>query len=273
MDFLKKHYEKIILGLVLLGLLGAVVALPIIKNNEDEAIKQILSGQFTRKVQPLPSLDLSSQQATLKRVSVPLVLNFGSPHKLFNPMPWQRAADGHLIQADSTNVGPRALQITKLTPLYLVITNQAISVSESGAHYIFTTIKEAAAKAQDRSASISALAVGSKNATFELRAIQGPTNDPTALVLRMLDTDSDVTLTRDKAYKRIDGFMADLKYSPENRSWSNQRVGATLHFNGEDYKIVGVAESEIVVTAPNGKKWTVKYNGSNTNILTNTSPP
>lgn len=277
MDFIKKHYEKIVLGLVLLGLFGAVIALPIIKGTEDQKMKDILTGQVTRKVQPLPPLDLSTQELVLQRVATPPVLNFGAPNKLFNPMPWQRAADGHLILADSTNVGPRAVQITKTTPLYLIISNQSISVSDSGTHYIFNITKQNAAKAGDRSTSVSALGVGAKNNTFELRAVVGPTNDPTTLILRLLDTDTDVKLTRDKAYQRIDGFMADLKYPPENRTWSNERVGATLHLNGEDYKIVSISENEVVLQAPNQKKWTIKYSGASASplstSLTHTPPP
>lgn len=275
MDFLKKHYEKIILGVVLIGLFGAVIALPIIKNSEDEAIKLILADQRTPRVQPLPGLNLAAQEATLKRMGDPGLVDFGQPHKLFNPMPWQKALDGHLILSDSTNVGPRAVQFVKPTPLYLLITLDSVAASESGTHYVFSITKENAPKASERSKTVSALGVGAKNTTFEVRAVEGPTNEPTALVLRLLDTDAEVKISKEKPFKRVDGYMADLTYKPESRTWNNQRVGATLRINGEDYKIVSISESEVVISAPNQKKWTIKYSPPSTNSLTNTpnTPP
>jgi hypothetical protein len=273
MDFLKKHYEKIILGVVLVGLFGAVIALPIIKSSEEQRMRDILQGQVARKVQALSALDLSVQEATLKRMVAPNFLDFGSPHKLFNPLDWQKQSDGRLIKADSSHIGPNALQVTKLTPLYLIITNQSVSASESGTHYIFGIIKEASPKRSEQQMTISALGLGAKNPTFELRAVQGPTNDPTNLVVHLLDSDVDVNISRDKAFKRVDGYMTDLKYPPESRTWPSQRVNTMLHFNGEDYKIVSISEDEVVVSAPNQKKWSVKYIPANASNPTNTPSP
>jgi hypothetical protein len=57
--------------------------------------------------------------------------------------------------------------------------------------------------------------------------------------------------------------MVDLKYAPENKSWINRRVGASLSFNGEDYNIVAITENEVVLSAKsNQKKWTIKYTAS-----------
>jgi hypothetical protein len=273
MDFLKKHYEKIVLGVVLLGLFGAVIALPIIKSSEEQAIRDILTQQVTRKVQPLPDLNLSAQEATLKRIEAPGLLDFGPPHKLFNPLLWERMADGHLIKADSSHIGPNALQVVKLVPLYLIITNESVSVSDSGTRYIFGMVKEASPKHSEQQMVRYPLGVGGKNSTFEVRAVEGPPNDPTNLVVHLLDTDTDVKVSKDKAFKRVDGYMADLKYPPESHAWTSQRVGATLIFNGEDYKIVSISEGEVVVSAPNQKKWTVKYIPGNSSNPTNTPSP
>ena len=54
--------------------------------------------------------------------------------------------------------------------------------------------------------------------------------------------------------------MVDLKYAPENKTWTSRRVGDPLFFNGEDYNIVAITENEVVLSAKsNQKKWTVKY--------------
>ncbi len=70
-------------------------------------------------------------------------------------------------------------------------------------------------------------------------------------------------MSKDQPFRRIDGYMVDLKYAPENKTWTNRRVGASLSFNGEDYNIVAITENEVVLSAKsNQKKWTVKYSAS-----------
>ena len=54
--------------------------------------------------------------------------------------------------------------------------------------------------------------------------------------------------------------MADLKFAPENRTYSNRRVGDRIAIAGEEYNIVAITENEVVLSAKsNQKKWTIKY--------------
>ena len=70
-------------------------------------------------------------------------------------------------------------------------------------------------------------------------------------------------MAKDQPFRRIDGYMVDLKYAPETKTWTSRRVGASLSFNGEDYKIVAITENEVVLSAKsNYKKWTIKYSAS-----------
>src|SRR3954467_10420378 len=114
MDFIKKHYEKLLLGVVLLGLAAAVVFVIVKIPSEREELENKRKGLLAPKIKPLTNLDLTLSDAALKRVATAAVLDFGSPNKLFNPMRWQRAVDQHLVRVDSGNVGPQAVQITKL---------------------------------------------------------------------------------------------------------------------------------------------------------------
>ena len=71
---------------------------------------------------------------------------------------------------------------------------------------------------------------------------------------------SGVTVTKDQPFRRVDGYMVDLKYAPESKVWTTRRVGAALSFNGEDYNIVAITENEVVLSAKsNQKKWTIKH--------------
>ena len=69
-------------------------------------------------------------------------------------------------------------------------------------------------------------------------------------------------VTREPTYKRIDGYTADLKYPPENKTWTGRRVGSPqLTFNGEEYNIVAITQNEVVLSAKsNQKKWTITFN-------------
>ena len=122
MDFLKKHYEKVLLGVVLLGLAVAVAFLPFKIASEKQKLEDMRNQLIHPKVKPLTNLDLALPDSVLKRVAAPALVDFSAPHRLFNPMAWQKAADGHLIKVDSTNIGPNAVTITKMVPLYLKLT-------------------------------------------------------------------------------------------------------------------------------------------------------
>jgi hypothetical protein len=211
-------------------------------------------------------LDLSLPDTVLKRVAAPAMIDFSAPNKLFNPMPWQKAADGHLIRADATNIGPNAVTITKMVPLYLKLTLDSVTVVDAGGPRCVIGIeKEAALNPHDRNKTQKYCSLNTKNETFTLREVKTPADNPTnaSVVLELNDTAQRVTVTKDQPFRRIDGYMVDLKYAPETKTWTNRRVGASLSFNGEDYNIVAVTENEVVLSAKsNQKKWTIKYSAS-----------
>ena len=98
MDLLKKHYEKVLLGAVLLALAVAVGLLffKIASEKEELARKEIEVGTPHPKL--LPPLNMSPYAAVLGRLSSPAVLDLSAPHKLFDPMPWQKTPDGRLVR-------------------------------------------------------------------------------------------------------------------------------------------------------------------------------
>jgi len=67
------------------------------------------------------------------------------------------------------------------------------------------------------------------------------------VVLELNDTGQRVEVARDQPFRRIDGYMVDLKYAPENKTWTARRVGASPAFNGEEYNIVAITENEVVI--------------------------
>src|ERR1035441_1355027 len=131
MDFLKKHYEKVLLGVVLLGLAVAVAFLPFKIASDKQDLENKRNQLIHPKVNELTNLNLTAEEAILKRMVVPAKVDFSPPNKLFNPMPWQKAADGHLIKVDATNVGPNAVTVTKMTPLYIELTLDSVTALDT----------------------------------------------------------------------------------------------------------------------------------------------
>ncbi len=264
MDFLKKHYEKVLLGVVLLGLAVAVAFLPLKIANEKQTLLNMRQQLINPKVKPLTNLDLTVPDNTLKRVAVPVTLDFSAPNRLFNPMLWQKAADGHLIKADESNIGPKALVITQIIPLYLKLTLDSVTTLGSEPRYVIGIENEAAANAHDRYKRQKFCSPQEKTELFTLRGVKATPNPTNVVVLLELnDTRKRVELSKDQPFRRVDGYMVDLKYPPESKTWKNRRVGAKLPFNGEEYNIVAISEDEVVLSAKsNQKKWTVKYNAS-----------
>ena len=117
MDFIKKHYEKILLCAVLLGLVGALVMMGFIIELDKQKSQDMKNNFFGGKVQPLPELDFTMQTNLVDRLQSPLDLDFSTTNKLFNPVQWQKDVNGKLIKITGDNVvGPGAAVVTKITP-------------------------------------------------------------------------------------------------------------------------------------------------------------
>ena len=135
MEFLKKHYEKILLGLVLAGLVGALVFMPFYISADNEQTSSTISTILNNpSVKQLPDLDLSVQAKASARLKEPYVLDLETSNRTFNPMEWKRAADGSLVLL-ANHVGPQMVMVTNITPLYLIITLDSVTTNELGARY------------------------------------------------------------------------------------------------------------------------------------------
>ena len=261
MDFLKKHYEKILLGLVLIGMAVALALLPFFISSEKQKLTDMSSAVLHPKVKPLTNLDMTLPEQALKRLASPAVIDFGPPNRLFNPMPWQKTADGHLILRES--VGPSRIVITNITPLNLELTLDSVNTSESTPQYVIGIERQAAANPakQRKTQRLCSMNPPSKNETFTMLEVKGKPEDPSAVVVQLNDTGEKAVISKDKPFLRIDGYTADLHYDLEKKTWQHQRVNSPLIFNGEEYKIVAINQNEVVLSAKlNGKKWPIKAN-------------
>lgn len=263
MDFLKKHYEKILLGVVLIGLAGAVVAMLFVISSEQQRLQDMAQQVLHPNVKPLTNLDMTIAGQALKRAATPASVDLGPPNRLFNPMAWQKASDSRLIPRDK--VGPGLLVVSNLQPLYLILSLDKVTTSPVSTNYIIGIERQAALTAGQRAKkqTLCTMDPPSKNDVFSMVEIKGRPDDPSAVIVQLKDSGEKVSIPggTNEVYKRIDGYMADLRYPPENKSWLTRRVNSQppLSFNAEEYNIVAINQNEVVLAAKsNGKKWTVK---------------
>ncbi len=264
MQFIKKNYEKVVLGLILFGLLVAVASLPFLVANEKQQLAEFSARISVVPPKPLPAPDLSESAALLKRAASRTELPFSdNTHKLLNPVRWQKTADGRFIKNPPEAVVEK-VEIAAIKPLYLVIYFEAVSVSETRTLYTVSIEDQAASKGRGKRPFYVAPGdkreFGESKNFFILRNVQGPTNNPTALILELGDMDRPATVSQDTPFKRVDGYMADLKYPPTNSSFPNRRKGDRIVIAGENYNVVAITENEVTLASPSGKKWTIKYN-------------
>jgi hypothetical protein len=262
MDFVKKHYEKIILSAVLLGVIGFLMFLPFLISHDQDEQKAMADTVTSPRVAPLPPLDLTRQTNALERLLSPANFDFSTTNKLFNPVEWKKTANGDLIKIKSGNeVGAGAVVVTKITPLYLVITLDQVVTNELGVRYIVGIEHQAAPypamrHKQQRFVSLD----DPKKDAFTLIQVKGAPENPDELVLKLADTDETAVIALGKPFRRVDAYSADLKYDPENKKFLGRRVGAPLLFGGEDYIVVAIDADEVILSAQsNQKKTTLRY--------------
>lgn len=257
MDLLKKHYEKIILGGVLLVLAVGAAMLPIQIGSERDELKQKESEIVNQPAKPLEPLNFATQQVAVVQLRRAAQLDLASTNKVLNPLLWQKTPEGKLIKfSTGEEAGPKALVVTKLTPLHLNISLDGVNTSEATPRYTISVEREAAADRAKRTKKPYFASLNNKNEVFTVREASGPADDP-VLKLELADGGEIIEISKGKPFKRVDGYMVDLKYPLENRPpWTAQRVGAALKFGGEDYIIVAITKNEVVVLAKSNQKKT-----------------
>ena len=261
MEFVKKHYEKIILSVVLAGLVGALVFLPFMIASDKQKVADIADGIINPRVVALQELDITNLTAALQKVQSPYRLDLTTTNRLFNPVEWQRAADGSLIKIQNGNeVGARAMVVTKITPLYFTLTLEGVQTNLLSTVYIIGVENQAAPYPYQRRKVQRYASVGEKKDSFTITKVDGDPANPTDLVLKLTDSDDTVTVSRDHPYRKVEAYSADLKYDPEKKNFTGRREGMMLSFAGDNYIIVAIHQNEVILSAQsNQKKTTLPY--------------
>ena len=119
MEFLKNHYEKIVLGLMLLLMATGAVVLVLEGGSVQERLKEYRQLVIGGDGKPPPQEDLEKLRNILTSAAKPSQADFVKVHRIFNPMAWYVDTNGNLIPG--TKVGVSMLAVHSITPQRLLL--------------------------------------------------------------------------------------------------------------------------------------------------------
>lgn len=272
MEFLKNHYEKVVLSLVLLLMAGGAVMLVLgagsVQQELDNFKKVVVETGGQRP-------DPSNRGEYLSAISnaQPRLIDLTKGHKVFNPELWYVNTNGDLIIG--TNVGVSKLFVTEIKPLRLKL-ELVISGNAERPSYLVKMTKEFMPKVTDQKPINRSISLNSTNYLDETkpvrkfngylvpRAISGPPDNPT-VELDYHDPSRDVEkvkLTKVQPFETVVDYGAKLLYSVENIQFPSparkdinyERKDSQLVFAGDTNIIVEITATNVVVKAISNDK-------------------
>lgn len=254
MQFLKAHYEKFILSIVLLGLAAAAALMPVKVSQERQKEEERRGILLPKAVKPLTPIDLTTNEQVLAQVSHPKRVVLAGEHNIFNPVRWKKRPDGSIYREQEA--GPSALQILDIRPLHLKLEFDQVvpgaTANEVRYRIVYLNESQRSGRPSPRDA-----VEGEKYNTFTLEKVIGDKNNPETLQLLLPGEKQSIHVSKQKPFDRTVGFTADLKHTVEDRPFKEVRVKDELNFGGETYNIVAITANEVVLSAKSNKKQTV----------------
>lgn len=264
MEFLRKHYEKVILSVVLLLLAVAAAYLPALVQAVDRSIDNEIKRENPK---PFTPLNTETNLAILKQSQKKLRVKLSGPkHNLFNPVRWIRHKDGNWIKDPFYGMrGPEALIAKKIDPLYFSIEYDTIVTNGAEIFYSFGVTRQADAKKANRRRMTRRVQIGRESDIFTLKEVKGRLTRPDEFVIRLLADNREIRVSgkQSEPYKEIAGYTVDLIYKPDERKFNAKRRGDTIKIAKKWYEIVVVSENEVVVKdSKTTKQTTIRVNAS-----------
>lgn len=266
MEFLKKHYEKLALSLVLLALAVVAVLLFVQVGSFKESLEKQLTTRTTGKKRELIPADLSTNQMLLKQLSANIRAPLGGDHPTFNSPRWRRAANGDAVpDTTRTDQGPAGISGLTTTPLYLTVDFSKTAGPAESLRYEFVIGREFEKSAAKRGVLTLSTKLNEgvrlpsqKSDLFRLIEVKGTPAEPTELIIQLTDGNERASVATHKPYRRVMGYSAAFTYGTEKRSYKNIRVDDTVPLSGIAYKVVAISEGEVVLSAPNKVRSNIK---------------
>lgn len=253
MEILKKHYEKIILVVILLGLALAAAALPFTLEGDRQRLAEI-DGELP-PANLYTNADISAAESVFTRIKNPPKASLTGGHNTFNPVVWKQKPNGELVKLPPGSEGPEALKILAIRPL-----NYEISYDKSpagGGHY-FVFVNEAEPRKSQRRIPRFVLP-GQKAGDLVLAEVKGAGSESAEFVFEDPETKERIVVTTAKSYSKVVGYACDLRYDLENKTFDDIRQGEEIGFAGGRYKIVVIDPGQVKLVSTSTQKQTTLY--------------
>ncbi len=268
---LGKHYEKIILSVILLALLGAAGFLPFRVAQNRQTIEDAIALPGKKAKKGLDPVNTEDIDEILKREKAEPKLTLSGEHNLFNPLAWKKGKDGSLFKAGGDEGGPAGLVVTAIRPLYLNIEFEGVMTSGDNIRYRFAVLDESKGGRGTRARQLSAaLNQAKKDDPFVVtRVVEGPPEDPTSVEFRFSDSTETVVLGKGAPFRRLAGYEADLNHGKLGAKFSSIRPKQqnqqpqVIRLGSQAYNIVAITKDAVTVESSTSKKrWTVRLKGA-----------
>jgi len=263
MNFLKKHYEKVLLGAMLAGLIGVLIFMLFFIAEDTQSMNDKRNSLINPPVKDLPALDAAALDAAMARSQAPYSLDLDTTNKLFNPMEWQKALDGTLILKEK-KTGLQVAVVTNIVPLYTVVSLDSVVMNDVATNYVVQIERQAASTVAKRRPTKHYMSKGEKpnpSDPFVLLDVKGPADNPSDITLKLTDMDEPIHISKDHPFRRPDAYAADFRYDPEKKVFRGKRAGDKVPFGGVDYVVVDVKPDELILEdQSNQKKTSLPFN-------------
>ena len=260
MQFLKKHYEKLILCIVLLALAVAAVMLSIrvskVKSNLQKSADTIARYAKT----PLSPVDLTVFEASVAVHSNPPPVSITNKHLLFNPVPWFKKPDGTIVKVSTGNeIGIGALQCLQIKPLKRIVSLEGVTGSAEKPRYTIGIVRQGLTNKVDSARKLQYASPMDKNKFFYLKEVKGEPLNPTEVILSWLEDDSndEVIISKGMPSEKVTDYEVDLVYPPENLEFKLKRLNQSITISGENYIIIAITDKQVVMSAERNQKRTI----------------
>ena len=260
MRFLKKHYEKVILSIVLLGLVAVAAAIPYKVSQVRESLEETKSKVKKTPPKAFQPVNLTTNETTLRRFAGSIKFDLSDDHTVFNPARWEKRPNGSLAKLPSGRyLGPGALVVNRIAELSLIVSfdNVAVTGTPENPRYNYGFVVVRETDPSPRKTQIAML--GQKNSLFTLNKVEGPLEAPTEMLLVLRDENQAIRVTKGQPFRRVVGYAAELEYPPRRQKFPRLfKVKDSLKLDGdpESYKIVAIDASEVVLSAESTQKRT-----------------
>lgn len=278
MEFLKSHYEKLILGLVLLLMAVGAVVLVLEVGTVQEELQKFKAMSLGNDGNPPQQENLAELIKALTQVTNPPKVEFTKVHRVFNPDSWYVDTNGILIAG--TNLGVDRLVVQSITPQHLKVEFDQISSANAGRESVRIKVTREFMKAPadqgKRTITLTLNSTNSSNTLDPANKAQSPqlfprkiggTPEAPEVEFELVDPAKDplkFALSKAQGFTHVVEHVAYIVYPVEsNYVWRAARKGQSLIFAGDTNIVVDITATNVVVSAISNDKHTSIPLGTN----------